>query len=99
MSTPQIDLDTFIDTRTSERTPEFRLWLMVTIRAFETLRCRWGHYEMARSWFEDQENYFFNSISEEMGFSPEAMRERIRKALARTASQAGPGGAIRHRNG
>lgn len=72
--------------RHSNRTSEFRLWLRVTIDAFFALHNNCGNQDMARSWIFDPGNVLFDFIAEELGYSPETLRKRIREALKRSRS-------------
>lgn len=80
MATASTDFDEL--TRDSSRSPEFCLWLTVTLRAFEDLRNGWAQ-KSAQEWIEDPENGFFEAVADEMGYEPDGFRERIREALAR----------------
>lgn len=64
-------------------TGELRLWFAVMVDAFTSLREQWGSQETARSWIEDPENLFFEALADHLGYTPEAFRRRIRKALQR----------------
>jgi hypothetical protein len=77
------DPDFILDSKPSNQLGVYRLWLAVTIDAFFTLRDSSGSEHIAREWIEDPDNIFFDAVCEYMEFSPEALRERIREALAR----------------
>lgn len=64
---------------------ELRLWLAVMLDAFISLRDQWGSEDLARQWIEDPENPFFEALADHLGYTPEAFRRRIRKALQRAA--------------
>ena len=57
--------------------------MAVTIDAFFTLRDGGGYQNMARGWIEDPSNGFFEAISDEIGYSADGLRQRIREALER----------------
>ncbi len=69
--------------RSTNIRPEIRLWAAVTRDAFRALRYRRGHLAMARGWIEDRHNIFFDGLAEALDYEPEALRERIRRALSR----------------
>jgi hypothetical protein len=77
-----IDLDFIQESKPSNQSGVYKLWLAVTIDAFFTLRDHLGNERMAREWIEDPDNIFFDAVCEQIEFSPEALRERIREALA-----------------
>ncbi|MGD0276815.1 MAG: hypothetical protein ABSB79_12335 [Syntrophales bacterium] len=77
------DFNFMLDSKPSNQSGVYMLWLAVTIDAFFTLRDGLGNEGMARGWIEDPDNIFFDAVCEQMEFSPDALRERIREALAR----------------
>ncbi|MGD0275388.1 MAG: hypothetical protein ABSB79_04930 [Syntrophales bacterium] len=77
------DFDFILDSKPSNKSGVYELWLAVTIDAFFTLRDGLGNEGMARGWIEDPDNIFFDAVCEQMEFSPDALRERIREALVR----------------
>ncbi len=60
---------------------ELRLWFAVFLNSFIALRDQWGSQDTARQWIEDPDNEFFWAVADHLGFTPEAMRERVRRAL------------------
>ena len=77
------DLDDPPDSEPAFRSGEVALWMTVLIDAVLTLRDGGGYQAMAWGWIEDQENPFFDAVADEMGYAPDALRERIREALGR----------------
>jgi len=75
-----IDLDYLIDGEFSPKDGVFHLWLFVTIDAFFALRYGTDYAPGARD-FLFGDNEFFDFVAEEMGYEPDGLRERIRKAL------------------
>ena len=75
------DFDFILDSKPSNKSGVYMLWLAVTIDAFFTLRDGFGNKAMARGWIEDPDNIFFDAVCEQMEFSPDAFREHIREAL------------------
>jgi hypothetical protein len=84
MMTTATDLDDLLDSEPAFRSGEVALWMAVTINAFFTLRDGGGYQNMARGWIEDPDNGFFEAICDEIGYSAEGLRQRIREALERT---------------
>lgn len=81
--TTATNLEDLLDSKPAFRSGEIALWLLVTLNAFFALRDGDGCQELARGWIEDTENYFFEAMSNEIGFSSEGLRERIWEALKR----------------
>jgi hypothetical protein len=78
---PEIDIE--IIREGSQWTPELHLWFHITIIAFQTLKRGWGNVDMARSWINDRDNYFFEAVCDQLDITPDAMRGRILRALKR----------------
>ena len=78
-----IDFDVLHD-RSCMLPGEVALWLAVTIDAFFSLRDNDGCQSLARSWIDDPGNDLFEALCEEMGFTPEGLRERIWEAVKKT---------------
>jgi hypothetical protein len=83
MTTNLPALDDLFDSDTAFRSGEIALWMAVTIDAFFALQDNGGNQEMARVWIEDPENHFFEAVCDELGYSSDGLRERIREALKR----------------
>lgn len=79
-----------IDPISSDESPgipdgPLRLWFTVLVDCFISIRDGWGNQETARQWIEDPENPFFEALADHLGYDPEGLRRRIRKALQRAA--------------
>jgi hypothetical protein len=75
------DFNFILDSKPSNQSGVYMLWLAVTIDAFFTLRDGFGNKTIARGWIEDPDNIFFDAVCEQMDFLPDALRERIGVAL------------------
>lgn len=73
------DLDE-LQTSPSLRDGVTGLWIAVFVDACE-MAIRYGN-EQAKAYLLD-ENYFFDVVAEQFSYTPEGLRERIRKALTR----------------
>ena len=81
------DLDDFLDSKPAFRSSEIALWLAVTLDAFFALRDGGGYQDMAQGWIEDPENFFFEAVCNEIGYSQDGLRDRIREALKRSGKK------------
>lgn len=66
---------------------EVALWIAVLPDAFSTLQVSGGYQAVARGWIEDPENVFFEALTDEVGYEPAGLRERIREALMEPQGQ------------
>lgn len=83
-----IDIDALIDGDDSQRSGIFGLWVAVLVSAFFSLKDEDDYAPGARD-FLFGDNEFLDFVAESMGYSPEAMRERIKIALERGDEQHG----------
>ena len=83
MAIPATGLDDLLDSEPAFRSGEVALWMAVTIDAFLALRDGGGYQDMARGWIQDPDNGFFEAVCDEIGYSADGLRQRIREALAR----------------
>jgi len=89
-SDPSIDNDVLLECASAvPRDGVYRLWLAVFISSFLILRNDKEGAGPARS-FLFGDNPFFDFVADGLGYEPEALRERIGKALARVKSEQPP---------
>jgi excisionase family DNA binding protein len=93
------DLDAFLERGPSNHSGVFLLWLSVTISAFLDLKDGIGHQRIAMRWIFDENNIFFDAVCDQLGYAPDAVRQRIRKALPHTTAKIAPQSTIRHQDG
>ncbi|NPU82994.1 MAG: hypothetical protein HPY65_00790 [Syntrophaceae bacterium] len=65
---------------------ELRLWFRVFLDAFVTVRDCGGGQDVAWAWLMDPGNQFLESLAEHFDYTPEAFRQKVRRALERTFS-------------
>jgi len=80
MNQSEVDLDYLLENETSLRTGVYGLWLRVLLNSFISLKNGDEYSQGARSFLFD-ENPFFDLVADQLEYSPEGLRERIRKAL------------------
>lgn len=78
----EIDIDHLVDKSTA-KTPEYRLWLAVTLDAIHFLLNSRFPTTLSESFLFDPDNDFFNFVADGLGYSPDGLRERIKKAWGR----------------
>ena len=69
----------------SDKSPEYFLWLHVTLDAVETLK-RYGYNKASSDFLFDPENQFFILVCDELGYSPDILRTRISAMVKAPAS-------------
>lgn len=65
---------------------ELRLWFRVFLDAFLTVRDGGVDQGVAWAWLTDPGNQFLESLAERFDYTPEAFRQKVRRALERTFS-------------
>ncbi len=65
---------------------EIRLWFRVFLDAFVTVRDCGSGQNTAWAWLMDPGNQFLESLAERFDYTPEAFRQKVRRALERTFS-------------
>lgn len=76
----KIDPEDFLFDAIRERSGVYRLWLAVLIDAVITLRDGHSGTGPARSFIFDT-NPFFDYVADELGYEPEALRERVARSM------------------
>ena len=77
-----IDYD-FDNQKFSNKSGEYRLWLRVTLNAIDEYLHSKFSSKLAENFLFDVDNQFFEMVAESLGYEPEALRQRIRKAKQR----------------
>jgi len=86
-SDPNINIDAVIEYASAvPHDGVYRLWLAVFISSFLILRNGKDGAGPARS-FLFGENPFFDLVADGLGYDPDALRERIKRALERVKSE------------
>lgn len=72
-----------------EQTPGgvYGLWLRVVVLSVLELQEGRVGSSTAESFLFDPENAFFDYVAEQMGYEPEALREKIRRGLKRSGRE------------
>lgn len=82
----ETDLDYLIDDSTNKN-PCYKLWLTVLLDAVLSYIQR--QCTLGESFIFDPDNEFFDFVAETMGYSPDKLRNRIKKAGKELASTPG----------
>ena len=76
-----MDFDDLSDLDSPDKSGEYALWLRIFTLSFFELRSG-KHCSQAESFLFDN-NYFFDSVADELGYEPHGLRKRIRESLKR----------------
>jgi hypothetical protein len=76
------NFDDLINDKTRHKDGYYLLWLAVFLSAFSSLKLGKDQTAGARD-FLFNENPFFDHVADGLGYEPDALRERVAKALKR----------------
>jgi hypothetical protein len=81
--TDEFNIDDLLNADTRSKDGVYFLWLTVLISAFFQLKRGDDYTAGARDFLFSDNNPFFDFVADGLGYEPEALRERITKALGR----------------